>query len=160
MPQLPNPRNLMILVRKRYFHLLSPQEGVSAWLQSPLLGMSPTSVGSSLLSSFFWLHLTSSHFTTLPEDDPSIAPRFLKSTLFFNYHPKCPTHQGDEWQKKKTNPQQNSCLISSKDVSPVGAVLTPRDFPSVSPWRAGKSTRHAMCLRWLLVDGPQLSLGN
>lgn len=98
-PQLPNPRNLMILIRKSYFHLLSPQEGASAWL----------SVGSSSLSSFFQLHLTSSHFTTPPEDDPSIAPRFLKSTLSSNCHLKCPTHQGDEWQK---SPQPQTVVSS------------------------------------------------
>lgn len=73
----------MILTRKRYFHLLSLQEGASAWLESLLLGMSSTSLGSSLLSSFFRLHPTSSHFTTLPEEEPSIALRFLKASAFF-----------------------------------------------------------------------------
>lgn len=33
-PQLSYPRNLMIPVRKMYFHLLSLQEGPSAWLRT------------------------------------------------------------------------------------------------------------------------------
>lgn len=61
-PQLSHPKSLMMLVRKRYFHLLPP----SAWLQNLLFGTWPTSPGSLLLSSFFKLHPSASHFATRP----------------------------------------------------------------------------------------------
>lgn len=76
-------KNLMMLVRKRYFHLLPPQAGPSAWLQNLLLGTWPTSPGSLLLSSFFKLHPSASHFATQPREEPSAMLRFSEDTRSF-----------------------------------------------------------------------------
>lgn len=63
--------------------------------QNPLLGMSPTSPGSSLLSSFLRLHPISSHFPTLARGNAGPGAQVSEGHQSFNSEEARPSSAGE-----------------------------------------------------------------